>query len=580
VGDYERLEADTERSPAKAADHRAVWDRLTPLDAADTVVRGRVDAFARSKRFSFEALVALDTRVKIDRNGGVELAWGYPYRNGVGEIVSAVKYRPLDPEKKRYAEPRSVFVTPLVLGRRDALDWFIAEGETDAARLYDLVGDVAAVLVLPAGAKAFKRGWAAMIPRGATVHLCHDADQAGDQGAEKAAKIVGGHTVRVRPPVDGADWCDWLGGRDEFVALVQAARGDTDMPFAPPLEQFIAAQTGTPDALIGDEQETLLPAAGLLILFARGGKGKTTVTIDAMLHLASGIDWLGFPVGRPLNLLFIENEGPQEPFRRKLELKRQLWPHPLAGGIHVATLNWGGFTLKDGGHVAGLRDYSVDNSIDLVVGDPLDSLGLDGVGSPEDTREFMRRLGETGLFRDVAWWLLAHARKEGASDELDEISGAWGGRPDTLLMLDKRDGNRARLSFPKIRWSRRGSRNAYILAFDPDTETFNVAAEEGDERDYIAEIEQLLGDGAWRTAREIAAPKDDGIGANADTVKDTFETHPDHFVSVNGKDVGRSPRATVWQLTRASESVESVTDFRTEQTELTRLTSPIREVSS
>jgi hypothetical protein len=192
----------------------------------------------------------------------------------------------------------------------------------------------------------------------------------------------------------------------------------------------------------------------------------------------------------------------------------------------------------------------------------------------------MRRLGETGLFRDVAWWLLAHARKEGASDELDEISGAWGGRPDTLLMLDKRDGNRARLSFPKIRWSRRGSRNAYILAFDPDTETFNVAAEEGDERDYIAEIEQLLGDGAWRTAREIAAPKDDGIGANADTVKDTFETHPDHFVSVNGKDVGRSPRATVWQLTRASESVESVTDFRTEQTELTRLTSPIREVSS
>ena len=558
---YERLEAELEK-PSKAADHRATWDALKPLLTVDQAVRDRVEVFARSKRISLEALVAMNTRVKLDRHGGVELAWGYLHRNGVGEIVSAVKYRPLDASKKRYAEPRSVFVTPLVLGRRDSLDWFVAEGETDAARLYELVGGDAAVLVLPAGALAFKQSWASVIPRGATVHLCHDADEAGDQGAAKAAKVIGGRTVRVRPPLEGGDWCDWPGGRDEFIRLVGEARQGDDVPFALPLDEFVALTIDAPEALIGDESEPILPRAGLLIEFAKGGKGKTTLTIEAAFHLVSAVEWLGFAVARPLNVLFVENEGPREPFRKKLEIKRKLWPHPITGSLHVCVFNWGAVTLKDSSHVARLRDYITENQIDVVIGDPLDSLGLEGVGSPEDTREFMRLLSETGLFRDVAWWLLAHARKEPTGDELDAISGAWGGRPDTMLMLEKRDGNRARLAFPKIRWSRRGTRNAYILAFDPDTESFTVAGEEsGDERDYLAEILELLADDAWKTVNEIAAPEDDGgIGANAKHVKKILESNPDRFDSRTGKaakEVGRHPSSTVWKLSQGFNSPDS-----------------------
>jgi hypothetical protein len=215
----------------------------------------------------------------------------------------------------------------------------------------------------------------------------------------------------------------------------------------------------------------------------------------------------------------------------------------------VHTLDWGTLTLANSNHADRLRAFIADNAIDLVISDPLDSLGIEGVGSPEDTRAFMDRLGQAGLFRDVAFWLLHHARKEGAQDELDEVSGAWGGKPDTMLMLEKRDGNRARLSFPKIRWSRRGTRPAYILAFDTDTESFTVAHEEADEeRDYIAEVAQLLADGTWRTPKEIAAPKADGIGANVDTVKGILESNPDRFESRTGeaaKAVGRYATATV-----------------------------------
>jgi hypothetical protein len=560
---YERLEREAAK-PRRIVDHRVAFERLTPIEHVNGVAGDRIAHFCEQKRISIRSLAALGARAMVERNGGgVALVFGFPAELGGREIIPAVKFRPLDDSKKRYTATPSVFLQPLVVGRRDSMDVFIGEGETDGARLAGLVGDDGVVIVIPAGALTFRPEWAARIPRGATVHLCHDADEAGDKGAAKAARILGGRTVRVRPPIEGGDWCDWPGDRDEFIAIVAAARKGDDRPFALPLDEFIAEKTDTPPALVGDEAEILLPAAGLLILFARGGKGKTTKTVDACYHYVSGIDYDGYPVSRPLRILFVENEGPREPFRRKLELKRKVWPHEIKGAIHVCTFNWGAITLKDSTHVQLLRDYIVAHEIDLVVGDPLDSLGLDGVGSPEDTREFMRLLGETGLFRDVAWWLLAHARKEGAQDELDEISGAWGGRPDTMLMLSKQAGNRARLSFPKIRWSRRASRPALILEFDPDTESFSVVGEEAaEERDYLAEVDAFLDEHVWKTAKEIAT----GISANVDRVRNLLEANADLFVSRTGseaKEVGRHPSATVYaKVTRGSESPESPRDFR------------------
>ncbi len=329
---------------------------------------------------------------------------------------------------------------------------------------------------------------------------------------------------------------------------------DPERPFALGLDEFIAAESDVPAALIGDESEVLLPAFGLMILFAKGGKGKTTLTLDAVLHLASGIDWLGATVPRPLRVLFIENEGPREPFRIKLKLRREAWPHEVEGAMFVQTFDWGALSFANPEHARRLREFVAENEIDLVVGDPLDSLGVDGVGSPDDTRKFMALMTGAGLFQSVAFLLLHHPRKDGAQDELDEAAGAWGGKPDTMLRLEKLEGERARLSFPKVRWSRRGTRPALILAFDPESEGFEVVREEDEEeRDYAAEVEALLADGKWRTASEVAAPeKDGGIGASEKTVRRELKARPDRFVSRSGdaaKEVGRNPRATVWQLT-------------------------------
>ena len=360
-------------------------------------------------------------------------------------------------------------------------------------------------------------------------------------------------TATLRPPVRGSSVVAVAPVEDE--TATQGPVAVDAVPFAVDLDDFIAARSEAPAALIGDESEVILPRAGLLILFGKGGRGKTTAIIDFAFHAASGVDWLGFEVAHPLRVLLVENEGPQEPFRAKLEWKRESWGHEIAGSLFIQTLNWGAFSLTDGKQAARLRSFIEENEIDLVIGHPLDSLGLEGAGSPENTRRFMELMSDVGLFRSVAFALLHHPRKEGAQDELDEAAGSWGGKPDTMLRLERRDGNRARLSFPKVRWSRRGTRPAYILSFDPETESFTVAHEEEDEeRDYLAEIKALLADGKARTKKEIAAPKKDGgIGAKEETVESELESHRDVCVSHTGEEakaLGRSPLATVWVLAR------------------------------
>jgi hypothetical protein len=318
-----------------------------------------------------------------------------------------------------------------------------------------------------------------------------------------------------------------------------------DGPLALELAEFISARSELPPALIGEEEDVLLPASGFLILGGKGGKGKTTLMIDAAFHLASGVDWLGFNVSRPLRILIFENEGPREMFRRKIERKRQSWPHEVRGAIFVHTLDWGEFDLADQGKRELLKAFVDANSIDIAFADPLDSFGFEGVGSPEDTRRFMALAKDAGMHRDsgTAWWFLHHPRKEKADDELDDLSGAWGGRPDTVLMLSVLAGERSRLAIPKMRWGRGGKRPALILKFDPDTEGFERLAEEGEERDYANEIAELLVDGKWRTAKETK----DAIEASHAKVKEALE-NDERFVSLPGNEVGRSKNATVWGL--------------------------------
>jgi hypothetical protein len=217
VSHYAELAA---RQPKTLRDWTARWNELAEVAAVNGATAERVAAFCELKGITLDALAALGTRIAIHRQRTCLAFAGW---NRDGSKVIAIKYRPLDgTSDESEAERPSVWLRPIIGGDLSSLDWFVAEGETDGARLYDLVGDSAAILVLPAGALTFKPEWAGRIPRDATVYACHDADEAGDKGARNAAKVLGGRSLRLRPPE--TDWCDWRGTREEFVRLVHNAR--------------------------------------------------------------------------------------------------------------------------------------------------------------------------------------------------------------------------------------------------------------------------------------------------------------------------------------------------------------------
>jgi hypothetical protein len=231
-------------------------------------------------------------------------------------------------------------------------------------------------------------------------------------------------------------------------------------------------------ALITDVDGTPLVAKySLTLLGARGGQGKTTMFVDLMVSAALGRDYLGFAIPEAVSILLIENEGPEHLFAEKLEARlRLLLPTDqqlVRDRVHVQTFDWGGSNLGDTDTFNRLAGFLEDHPKDLIFGDPLDSLGIEGVGSPEDTRKFLALMKQAGLNRSNAWWLNTHPRKEATTDALDEIAGAWGGKPDLVMLLDMLADDRSRLRFPKVRWAKRGKRETILLGYDPDTATFS-----------------------------------------------------------------------------------------------------------
>jgi hypothetical protein len=196
------------------------WGRCKPIEMSSPSVLDKLRSFCERKRFGIEALAATGARTALRGSGpDLFLAWAGQGRVAGKRTITAVKYRHIE-TGKRYAEPGSTWQEPIIVGDLMSRDWFVVEGETDAARLVQLVGDVAAIVCLPAGALTVRPEWLGRIPGGANVYLALDADQAGDAGALKAQRLLFQHSIRVRPD-SGKDWCEWPGDCDDFVALVR-----------------------------------------------------------------------------------------------------------------------------------------------------------------------------------------------------------------------------------------------------------------------------------------------------------------------------------------------------------------------
>ena len=87
-------------------------------------------------------------------------------------------------------------------------------------------------------------------------------------------------------------------------------------------EEFASVDEPSADMLIGySDDDAAAVAGGTVVNYGAGGAGKTTLTLDLAVHMATGTNWLGLTVPRPVRILVVENDGPRGRFRRKVRAK-------------------------------------------------------------------------------------------------------------------------------------------------------------------------------------------------------------------------------------------------------------------
>lgn len=272
---------------------------------------------------------------------------------------------------------------------------------------------------------------------------------------------------------------------DEFMASTNGS-GPTSAVQVVSLDRFTSITDDQAEPLIGTPDETLLPADGMLLMYGDGGAGKTTLSIDALAHIASGTEWLGNPVPEPTRVTLIENEGPRGPFRRRLRDKVRKWQgKSFSENVAVLDEPWTKFTLTDPHYRRGIAKEIQRTKTQLVIVGPLASLGAKGTGTPDDVNEFSALIADlrTRVNQPFALWIVHHENKAG------DISGAWERVPDTLVHVTAQGNGRTRLHYRKVRWSSSLHNTGATLLWADNT---GFTIEQKAERDWHAEIKAFL----------------------------------------------------------------------------------------
>jgi hypothetical protein len=315
---------------------------------------------------------------------------------------------------------------------------------------------------------------------------------------------------------------------EEYETTLDEPTAPAPTPAPQPLQfleakEFLEHDYPKPEPLAGQRGDLFLGTGTLTIVYGPEGSGKSTFSIDAMALLASGSDWLGIDVARPVRFCIVENEGGAGLFQQKLADRAQHWGEPdnWLDNVFVFAEPWGAFSFAHADHRQQLREFCIDQDVDIVLANPLLGVGARGSGKPDETSAFIEALKEIGLWKDLGFWLLHHENKVG------QISGDWGRHPDLLISL-ARDGDAARtkLHWQKTRWVTLPTDErplTQLLGWKPEHhgyELLDVTMIAVSDDEILERVDAYLDEHPWTSKTKIR----EGVQGSADRIGKLLDT--------------------------------------------------------
>ena len=253
--DYDRLERSN--APRKGRRPPGEVGRVEPVASVNGNTSGSASASRSGSRC--QALEALGTRV-ARRSGRVDLAFAGDNgaaavpRSSTGRSAAARTTPPPSSRRRGCGRSSSANATR-------STGWSPKAKPTPPA----CTGSSATrprSSCYPAGARTFRREWADADPPRRNRCALPRRGRARRRRRRHAARIVGGRTIRLRPPIDGGDGATGHGDRDDLLELIRAAAGDRQTRGRSGRQEFAAEHEPGAEALLGDgEDDAVLPAA-------------------------------------------------------------------------------------------------------------------------------------------------------------------------------------------------------------------------------------------------------------------------------------------------------------------------------
>ena len=326
----------------------------------------------------------------------------------------------------------------------------------------------------------------------------------------------------------------------------------------------------------------LLPEGSLVFVAAPPKRGKTWLALGLGLSVATRCDLFGeFTIPEPRTVLYVALEGARSAIRARIgALARGLGIDPGGEGLERLHVLYRPrpFDLAKPELADMLCREAAELGAALVVVDVLRSAARFKENAADEfalVRDGLEPLLGAGCTVALLhhFGKLTEAQKERTPGERMAGTGAMHGALDVGFFITKSESGARRLrveieardfATPEalgvvILGSGSGEHGGFTFG---DVATFALDASAAEDRDLVAELEELFArDGVWRTVKE-AAGKEKGVGANPDDVRATFDRSPERFAQVEGPRAGRHVTARPWgtvAMLRQLEQAEQVT---------------------